>query len=114
MSREPEIEDATVYIVVGRAFREDDAGGANSGADAGWDDGDDGDESGATNVNVLLTAADDEECIQKALTSLAGQGYSRVELDQIGVIEGAPDDPTFASAYWTAIDGQVAVIAFHG
>lgn len=110
MSREPEIEDATVYIVVGRAFREDDT----ARADAGWDAGKDGDEAGATNVNVMLTAADDEECIQKALTSLAGQGFSRVELDQIGVIEGAPDDPTFASAYWTAIDGQVAVIAFHG
>ncbi len=113
MSREPEIEDATVYIVVGRAFRADDAP-RDSGPDAGWDDEEDGDDAGATNVNVLLTATDDEECIQKALTALAGQGFSRVELDQIGVVAGAPEDPTFASAYWTAIDGQVAVIAFHG
>ena len=104
MSGEPEIEETTVYIVVGRAYRDDDAGETEPEAD----------EEGGVSINVLLTAADDEECIQKALQALAGQGFSRVELDQIGVIEGEPDDPTFASAYGNAIDGQVAVIAFHG
>ncbi len=102
MSREPEIEETTVYIVVGRAFR------SGEGADP---DGDD--ESNGVAVNVLLTAADDEECIRRALQALAGQGFARVELDQIGVVEGEPEDPTFASAYGNAIDGQVAVIAFH-
>ncbi|WP_436644559.1 regulator [Microbaculum sp. FT89] len=104
MSREPEIEETTVYIVVGRAFRED----------SQPDPVDDDDETGAIAINVLLTAADDEECLQKALQALAGQGFVRVELDRVGIIEGEPDDPTFASAYGNAIDGQVAVIAFHG
>jgi hypothetical protein len=104
MSGEPEIEETTVYIVVGRAYRDDDAGEADAEAD----------EEGGVSINVLLTAADDEECIQKALQALAGQGFSRVELDQIGILEEEPDDPTFASAYGNAIDGQVAVIAFHG
>jgi len=105
MSGEPEIEDATVYIVVGRAFRDDDAEAPSFDED---------DAAEGTAINVMLTAPDDEECIQKALQALAGQGFSRVELDQIGVVEGVPDDPTFASAYWNAIDGQVSVIAFHG
>lgn len=110
MGNEPETEDATVYIVVGRAFRPDEDRIAGGGEGQG--DGEEGGEG--VPVNVLLTAADDEECIQRALGALAGQGFARVELDRIGVIEGEPDDPTFASAYWNAIDGQVAVIAFHG
>ena len=103
MSGEPDTEEATVYVVVGRAYRGEEDGNR-----------DETEIPEGVAINVMLTAADDEECIQKALQALAGQGYSRVELDQIGVIEGEPDDPTFASAYWTAIDGQVAVIAFHG
>jgi hypothetical protein len=102
MSNEPETEQATVYIVVGRAFR-------------GEEDGErsEGEEQEGVAINVLLTAPSDEECVERALQALAGQGYRRVELDQIGVVEGEPEDPTFASAYWTAVDGQVAVIAFH-
>ena len=103
MSGEPESEDATVYIIVGRAFRGEE--------DGSWNE--DGGPEGVA-INVLLTAPSDEECVERALQALAGQGYTRVELDQIGVVEGEPEDPTFASAYWTAVDGQVAVIAFHG
>ncbi|MEJ8575051.1 regulator [Microbaculum marinum] len=104
MSREPEIEEAVVYIVVGRGVRGDDSAGREIGAD----------DQEATPINVLLTAVDEEECIERALTALAGKGFTRVELDRIGVVDGEPEDPTFASAYWNAIDGQVAVIAFHG
>jgi hypothetical protein len=104
MSREPDIEETTVYIVVGRGVRADDQSGREVDAD----------DQDASPINVLLTAADDEECITRALTALAGEGFTRVELDRIGVIDGEPDDPTFASAYWNAIDGQIAVIAFHG
>ncbi len=104
MDREPDIEEATVYVVVGSGVRADDKSGREV----------DEDDQEALPINVLLTAADDEECINRALTALAGQGFSRVELDRIGIIDGEPEDPTFASASWNAIDGQVAVIAFHG
>lgn len=104
MSNEQEIEKTIVYIVVGRGVRGDEAGGGPVTED----------DQEATPINVLLTAPDDEECINRALSALAGQGFTRVELDRIGVVDGEPDDPTFASAYWNAIDGQVAVIAFHG
>jgi len=103
MTREPEIEDAVVYILIGRVWKarpesEDQAG----------------DDEDAIPVNVLLTAEDDETCIKRGLAALAGQGYGRVELDRVGLIEAEPEDPTFAAAYWNAIDGEVAVIAFHG
>lgn len=97
-------EETTVYILIGRVWQ------AEQDESQPREEGDEG----AIPVNVVLTAPDDETCIKRALAALAGQGYGRVELDRVGVIDAEPDDPTFASAYWNAIDGEVAIIAFHG
>lgn len=111
MPSEPETEDATVYILIGRVWKaKPDEGAATNGATI---DVEGGDEKGIP-VNVLLTAEDDETCIKRGLAALAGQGYGRVELDRVGIIDAEPEDQTFAAAYWNAIDGEVAVIAFHG
>lgn len=98
-------EDVQVYVLIGRASR------AEPLAD-GYDSSED--EEDAVPVNVLLTAPDEEAAISRALAALANEGYGRAELDRIGVVDGEPDDPTFAAAYWNAVDGEVAVIAFHG
>jgi hypothetical protein len=98
---ERDIEDVTVYIVVGQAWR----GEAGAG---------DMEDEEPRPVNILLTAPNDEDAIQRALAALAGEGFGRVELDRIGRVDGEPEDPTFAAAYWNAIDGDVAIIAFHG
>jgi hypothetical protein len=103
MTDESDTGGVTVFIVIGRGFREE----------APPDDVGEADAEGIA-INVLLTAEDEEDCIKRALGALAGQGFVRVELDRLGVLEGEPEDPTFASAYGNAIDGQVAVIAFHG
>lgn len=105
MPKDADIERVDVYVLVGRAWRaEPSAGGYDS--TEGEDD--------AIPVNVLLTAPDEEAAISRALAALANEGYGRAELDRIGVVDGEPDDPTFAAAYWNAVDGEVAVIAFHG
>ncbi|TCT03338.1 hypothetical protein EDC22_12011 [Tepidamorphus gemmatus] len=98
-------EDVHVYVLVGRASR---AGPLADGYDPSEDEND------AVPVNVLLTATDEGAAISRALAALANEGYGRAELDRIGIVDGEPDDPTFAAAYWDAIDGEVAVIAFHG
>lgn len=105
MSDDSGIERVEVYVLVGRASR------AERLAD-GYDPNEEEDE--AIPVNVLLTAQDEEAAISRALAALANEGYGRAELDRIGVVDGEPDDPTFAAAYWNAVDGEVAVIAFHG
>lgn len=104
MSDEPS-EDVRVYVLVGRAWR---------GRPGGEGHEPSGEAGEASPVNVLLTAADEDMAVSRALAALATEGYGRAELDRIGVMDGEPDDPTFAAAYWNAVDGEVAVIAFHG
>lgn len=88
--------DPTVYVVIGRV----------------WND-DSGNPEKAIPVHALLRAADDDDAVRKTLEALAGQGYVEAELDQIGVIEGEPDEPLYEGAYQDAVAGNVAVIAFN-
>lgn len=107
MSDPSDIERAVVFVLVGRAWRE-------RGSVHGYGEAEDDGTEGAVPVNVLLSAPDEDDAIGRALGALANEGYVRAELDRIGVVDGEPDDPTFAAAYWNAVDGEVAVIAFHG
>ena len=44
--------------------------------------------------------------------SLQGQGFAEAELDQIGVMDGEPDDPVYEGAYQDALAGNVAIVTF--
>ena len=63
-------------------------------------------------MNSISSAPDDDSAVRRSLESLAGQGYAEAELDQIGIITGEPDDPTYDGAYQDALEGNVAVIVF--
>ena len=66
----------------------------------------------ATGVNVLLTAPDADSAVRRALDALAGEGYAEAEFDQIGELEGEPDEEPHLSAWQGAIEGEVSVITF--
>ena len=40
----------------------------------------------------MLVAPDDNSAVRRALESLAAEGYAEAELDQIGDMEGVPDE----------------------
>lgn len=87
--------DPTVFILIGRAWREAaDAGGA------------------PVPVNVLLCAADDDDAIRKSLEALAENDFVEAELDRIGILTEVPEESLFEQAYRDALTGHVAVIAF--
>ena len=48
----------------------------------------------------------------RALESLAKEGYAEAELDQIGDMDGAPDEEPHVSAYQGALEGEVAIVTF--
>ena len=48
----------------------------------------------------------------RALESLAAEGYAEAELDQIGDMEGVPDEEPHVSAYQGALEGEVSIIRF--
>ncbi|TGT11514.1 transcriptional regulator, partial [Mesorhizobium sp. M8A.F.Ca.ET.213.01.1.1] len=54
----------------------------------------------------------DDSAVRKALDSLAAEGYAEAELDQIGDMDGAPDDEPHLSAYQGALEGEVSIITF--
>lgn len=81
-----------VTIVVGRVWR--DKGGESQG------------------VHILLTAPDDDSAVRRALEALAAEGYAEAELDQIGDMEGQPDDEPHLSAFQGALEGEVSIITF--
>ncbi|MXN64052.1 regulator [Stappia sp. GBMRC 2046] len=87
----------TVFIIVGRVWENDSEGG----------------EETAIPVNILLQAPDDDSAVRQALERLAAEGYVEAEFDQIGVLTEEPDNPTYEAAYQDALEGNVAVIAFH-
>ncbi len=87
--------EPTVFLVIGRV----------------WDSEDGGPED-AVPIHVMLTAPDDDSAVRKTLEALAGEGFAEAELDQIGVLEGEPEDPTYEGAYQDALSGNVAVITF--
>ncbi|NBN63674.1 regulator [Microvirga tunisiensis] len=84
-----------VFIVVGRV----------------WEDSE-GAPQDAIPVHVLLARPDEETAVQATLEALSLNNYALAELDQIGVLDGEPDDPTYEDAYQDALEGNVAVIAF--
>jgi len=68
-----------------------------------------GDSEGA---HVLLIAPDDDTAVRIALESLAREGYAEAEFDQIGDLDGIPDDEPHLSAYQGALEGEVSVVTF--
>lgn len=85
-------EQRRVMIITGRVWRE--KGGDGEG------------------VHVMLLAPDDDSAVRSALNALAGEGFAEVELDQIGEMEGAPDEEPHASAYQGALEGDVSIVTF--
>lgn len=83
-------DEALVFVIIGRVFQTK---------------GDD-----PTDVHIMLVAPDDDTAVRDALNALAGEGYEEAELDQIGVMEGMPDEEPHASAYQGALEGEVAII----
>jgi hypothetical protein len=81
-----------VTIIVGRVWR--DKGGESQG------------------VHVLLSAPDDDSAVRKALEALAAEGYAEAELDQIGDMDGPPDDEPHLSAWQGAQEGEVSIVTF--
>lgn len=64
--------------------------------------------------NVILRAPDDDSAVRNCLEALAQEGHEEANLDQIGNVEGRPDDQEFAEAYDAAIDGEIALIVYEG
>mgnify|MGYP001453091024 FL=1 len=85
-------EPTPVTIITGRVFRR--RGGRAEG------------------VQVMLVAPDDDSAVRRALESLAKEGFAEAELDQIGEMEGPPDEEPHASAYQGALEGEVSIITF--
>lgn len=85
--------EPVVYIVIGRVWRDED-----TSPDA------------AITIHALLTAADDDDAVRKTLEALSSQGFFEAELDQIGVIDGEPDEPIYEGAYQDALAGNVAIV----
>jgi len=63
-------------------------------------------------VHVMLVAPDDDSAVRRALESLAAEGYAEAELDQIGDMDGAPDDEPHLSAFQGALEGEVSIVTF--
>lgn len=85
-------EDRPVTIITGRVWRR--KGGASEG------------------VHVMLIAPDDDSAVRRALESLAAEGYAEAELDQIGDLQGEPDEEPHMSAYQGALEGEVSIVTF--
>ena len=60
----------------------------------------------------MLVAPDDDSAVRAALEALAKEGFAEAELDQIGEMEGMPDEEPHASAYQGAIEGEVSIVTF--
>ncbi|MGI6853281.1 transcriptional regulator [Mesorhizobium sp. 1B3] len=64
-------------------------------------------------VHVLLVAPDDDSAVRMALDALSREGYAEAEFDQIGDLDGVPDDEPHLSAYQGAIEGEVSIVTFN-
>ncbi|WP_265519979.1 transcriptional regulator [Nitratireductor luteus] len=85
-------EERPVTIITGRVWRE--AGAESEG------------------VHVMLVAPDDDTAVRMALEALAQEGYAEAELDQIGDMEGAPEEEPHLSAWQGATEGEIAIVTF--
>jgi hypothetical protein len=63
-------------------------------------------------VHVMLVAPDDDSAVRMALDALTREGYAEAELDQIGDMDGVPDDEPHLSAYQGALEGEVSIVTF--
>lgn len=63
-------------------------------------------------VHVMLVAPDDDSAVRTALDALTREGYAEAELDQIGDLDGVPDDEPHLSAYQGALEGEVSIVTF--
>lgn len=63
-------------------------------------------------VHIFLMAPDDDSAVRRALESLAAEGYAEAELDQIGDMQGEPDEEPHMSAYQGALEGEVSIVTF--
>ena len=81
-----------VTIITGRVFRK--KGGTSQG------------------VHVMLVSPDDDSAVRTALESLAKEGYAEAELDQIGDMDGPPEEEPHASAFQGALEGEVSIVTF--
>lgn len=66
----------------------------------------------AEGVQIMLVAPDDDSAVRRALESLTAEGYAEAELDQIGDMEGEPDEEPHLSAWQGALEGEVSIITF--
>ena len=57
-------------------------------------------------VHVMLVAPDDDSAVRRALELLAAEGYAEAELDQIGDMDGVPDEEPHLSAFQGALEGE--------
>lgn len=86
-------EQRAVTIVTGRVWRR--KGGDSEG------------------VHVMLVAPDDDTAVRTVLEALTREGFVEAELDRIGDMDGAPDEEPHASAYQSALEGEVAIVTFN-
>lgn len=63
-------------------------------------------------VHVMLVAPDEDSAVRMALDALTREGYAEAELDQIGDMDGVPDDEPHLSAYQGALEGEVSIVTF--
>lgn len=63
-------------------------------------------------VHVMLSAPDEDSAVRRTLEALAAEGYVEAELDQIGEMEGEPDEEPHISAYQGALEGEVSIVTF--
>lgn len=66
----------------------------------------------AEGIHVLLVAPDDDSAVRRALDALTTEGYAEAQLDQIGELQGAPDEEPHLSAWQGALEGEVSIITF--
>lgn len=85
-------EQTPVTIIIGRVWRR--KGGSPLG------------------VHVMLSAPDEDSAVRRTLEALAAEGYVEAELDQIGEMEGEPDEEPHISAYQGALEGEVSIVTF--
>ena len=85
-------EQRPVTIITGRVWRKKD--GESEG------------------VHIMLVAPDDDSAVRRALEALAKEGFAEAELDQVGDMEGMPDEEPHASAYQGAVEGDVSIVTF--
>ena len=81
-----------VTIITGRAWRSKDGDGEG--------------------VHIMMIAPDDDSAVRMALEALTQEGYTEAELDQIGEMEGAPDEEPHLSAWQGATEGEIAIVTF--